>query len=1064
MLIKNAGEPTRPDALAAGSLPEHRTTQEMQYLHTPQHVRRGAIAAALALGVFLGLGYVGAGFAQTAKPAAPGPGLDGPLTPEQAPRSFRLEPGLRLELVAAEPLVVSPVAVAFDERGRMYVAEDRGYPTGPGPGQPPVGRIARLDDTDGDGRMDRRTEFADGLSFPNGLMPWKGGLIVTCAPDVFYLRDTDGDGKADEKRVLFTGFATNRSTQLRVSHPTLSRDNWVYLTNGLSGGKVTSPEHPDRPAVVLNRADFRFRPDGDAYEAADGGAQFGQTIDDFNRRFICYNRVQVQHVVIDSKTLRRNPHLAFSATVQNCPAETVAEPLKGHGAAARLFPISRNITTADSHAGTFTAACSVLVYRGNGLHERYRGGAFSCDPTGNLVHFDRLEPRGATFAALPGQHGMEFLASSDNWFRPVFVAAGPEGALYVCDMYRKTIEHPDYLSPEIRKRTDFESGKTMGRLWRVVRDDLTPDAAQRLRRVDLADSSTQALCETLRNLDGWHRDTAQRLLLERHDPAAAEPLRALAADPQAPAASVVQALDLLERFAALPDELLRTALKHRAAPVRENALELVRSRIAHAPGWLEPVLALADDPDARVRFEAAIALGDVPAEGGKSGAAGQGGEPSRAVASVAAALARIAVRDGADRWTRAAVFSSLAGRELAFLTALRDTDRFNDGLPPELLNELGRLLGASRPRAEWSELVARIVAEGRSFSPEEQAGLLTGLAEAARARLGAAGARDVLAATIEGNASLEPAVRSLVERMKRTAADADQPLPRRETAVGLLALAGFEQTGETLLRLVDSDPAPELRTAAVRALGSQRDDRVAAALLKAERFANYPPRLHDEVLSAVVSQSQHVPGLLSALEQGSVPVAAIDALRRRQLSQSRDPAIRSRAQKLFGAVSGDRAKVYEAYKDVVDLKTTDPAGNGRAVFRRECASCHRLDREGFAVGPDLFGMRNQPKATILLHILVPDHEITAGFAAYTVATKDGRVLTGLITAETPTSITLRQPLGKEDSILRSEIEELSASKLSLMPQGLEKNISRQDFADLLAYLKGEGYSSEGSAP
>jgi putative membrane-bound dehydrogenase-like protein len=447
------------------------------------------------------------------KPAPASAGPDGPLTPEEAPRSFRIEPGVRLELVAAEPLIASPVALTFDGSGRLYVVENRGYPTGPGEGQPPAGRIARLEDTDGDGRMDRRTEFADGLTFPNGLMPWQDGLIVTCAPDVLLLRDGDGDGKADERRVLFTGFATTGSTQLRVSHPTLAIDNWVYLTSGLTGGNVVSPAAPDRPAVALGRTDFRFRPDGDAWEAADGGSQFGMTFDDFGRRFICYNRVQVQHVVISSKALRRNPHLASSETVQNCPAETVAEPLRGHGAAARLFPISRNITTADSHAGTFTAACAVTVYRGTGLPETFRGGAFSCDPTGNLVHFDRLVPRGVTFSASPARDGVEFLASSDSWFRPVFLAHGPEGALYVCDMYRKTIEHPDYLPVEIRKHTDFEGGKGMGRIWRVVRDDLPAERARDLRRVDLAAAPTPRLCEVLRDRDGWRRDTAHRLLL-----------------------------------------------------------------------------------------------------------------------------------------------------------------------------------------------------------------------------------------------------------------------------------------------------------------------------------------------------------------------------------------------------------------------------------------------------------------------------------------------------------------------------------------------------------------------
>src|SRR5438034_688028 len=192
----------------------------------------------------------------------------GGLTPEEALAAFHLEPGLQIQLVAAEPVVVAPVAMTFDEKGRLFVVENRGYPTGPGPGKPPAGIIALLEDTDGDGRFDKRTVFADGLTFPNGVMPWKGGVFVTCAPDLFYLKDTDGDGRADVRRVVFTGFATNGSTQLRVSHPTLGIDGWIYLTSGLTGGKVTSPEYANHPPVEL-KTDFRFRPDTDQFEAAD---------------------------------------------------------------------------------------------------------------------------------------------------------------------------------------------------------------------------------------------------------------------------------------------------------------------------------------------------------------------------------------------------------------------------------------------------------------------------------------------------------------------------------------------------------------------------------------------------------------------------------------------------------------------------------------------------------------------------------------------------------------------------------------------------------------------------
>ncbi len=960
--------------------------------------------------------------------------VDGPLSPEKEAASFKLEVGLNVQLVAAEPLVVSPVALAFDERGRLFVAENRGYPNGPAEGKPPVGRIAMLEDLDGDGKMDRRSEFAEGLTFPNGVMPWKGGLIVTCAPDILYLKDLDGDGKADERTVLFTGFSTAGSTQLRVSHPTLSPDNWVYVTSGLTGGKVVSPRHPDRPAVELKRTDFRFRPDGETWEAAEGGSQFGLSFDDFGRRFICYNRVQVQHVVISSRVLRRNPHLAFSETVQNCPVSMVNEPLRGHGAAARLYPISRNVTTADSHAGTFTAACGVTIFRGLGLPKHYLGGAFSCDPTGNLVHFDLLDSRGASFLAHRWPARAEFLASTDNWFRPVFLAFGPDESLYIADMYRKTIEHPDYLPVEIRKRTDFEAGKTMGRIWRVVAADVDSDFVKKQRKANLGEASTLRLCEVLNNHNGYWRDTAHRLLLERRDPKAVEPLADLAGSANTTPETVVLALRLLASLDALSDDLLRLCLVHRLATVRENALQLVEPRLVHEPHWLEHVLPCIDDPDARVRFQAAITLGAFPGDD----------------VVVAAALASIAIRDGADKWFRAAVFSSANGREMNLMRSLPG----GKPLPWEMLTEFGRLLGSSRPKPEWHELVRLVFADKPGFPTSEQAALLTGLAESFRGRVESKDKSNVLMTAIGQDQELARMIRGLFARSTRTALDRSASFALRRTAIGLLMFADFDSSGETLLTVIDSQQPIDLQTAAVRALGAKHDPRVATSLLAAERFSKYTPALRDEVLSAVVAQAELMAGLLSALEAGQIPLGAIDALHRRQLTQSRDAEIRRRAEALFGKVAGDRARVYDEYKDVVSLKP-DPA-QGRAVFKRECASCHRLDRDGTAVGPDLFGIRNQPKESILLHILIPDQEITQGFTAYTVSTHDGRVLTGLLTSESPSSVTLRQPLGKEETILRSEIEELLASKQSLMPQGLEKNISRQEFADLLAYLKGEG--------
>ena len=386
--------------------------------------------------------------------------IDAPLTPEQSIASFKLDPGLKIECVASEPMVVSPVAVAWDDRGRMYVVEDRGYPTGPGKDQNPAGQVVRLESTQNDGHYDKRTVFADGLAFPNGVVCWKGGIFVTCAPYVYYFKDTKGDGVADVKRIVFNGFQDLSTTQLRVSHPVLNIDNWIYLASSLTEANVSSPLYPDHPAVVCQRADFRFRPDTDQFEPVTGAAQFGETFDDFGRKFVCSNS-----------------------------------------------------TTFAQETDCFTPVCGIYYYHGDALPEEYHNNSFTCEPAGNMVHRVIISPTNATFTARRARDGGEFLASSDNWFRPVNLASGPDGALYVCDMYRKTIEHPDDLPEATRKVTDFESGKDKGRIYRIT----ALNSETKPKKVDLAHATVEHLCKELSNRDGWWRATAQRLLLERHD-------------------------------------------------------------------------------------------------------------------------------------------------------------------------------------------------------------------------------------------------------------------------------------------------------------------------------------------------------------------------------------------------------------------------------------------------------------------------------------------------------------------------------------------------------------------
>ena len=977
--------------------------------------------------------------------------FESPATPDRALGAFQHDPGLRVELVAGEPLVFQPCAVAWDAEEHLFVAENRGYPTGPGPGQPPVGIIARLDDTDGDGRMDRRTVFADGLTFPNGLTPWDGGLIVTCAPDVLFLKDTDGDGRADERRVLLTGFDTNATTQLRVSHPTFGPDAWIYLTSGLTrANKITSPDHPERPAVEIG-TDARFNPFTLEIEPVGGRGQFGQTFDDAGNRFHCMNRVHIQHTVMAPRYLARNPNFALAETVQNVPEAMVTDLIGGanQNFAARLHPISDNLTTADSHVGTFTAACAVHIYRGDALPAEYRGDAFACDPTANLVHRDHLMPIGPTFASRMANSGREFLASPDNWFRPVFLATGPDGALYVCDMYRKTIEHPDYLPVEVRKRTDFTSGRDLGRIWRVTRNEFEP---QNARSKFPAAASTAQLVQALGDPNALWRETAQRLLVERKDPKA---LPLLAKHVKFSEAELKRRIDILllkgwsglpvepkpadalrrlyalrtlailsanERSPALLEQALRLSLLAADPVLRENAWRILAERQWRAPDLPEALFPLfAADPNPRARFWFALGFNQ--------------GAREFQINDWPEVLARLAVSDGTNRWMRAAILSGLKpGESQALQLARYLAPRMGEAAPVAFWSDLGRVLGAET--GMWPAFIAT-----NALPSPWLLAAVDGVMESLRAR------GRPLALPVE----LLP--RFTAEAI-RLAASPAEPIITRKAAIGFLANADSAQTSAALLPvLVATEPA-ELQLAAVRSLLGLPGDTAAKALLTPACWNGLPPNTREVVLSSLLAQPRHVRVLLAAVEANQLPENTLSRAQRESLRKHSDTAIRERAQQLFTAAeTGDRMKAYEKTRAVLAL--TGNATNGHRMFTTHCASCHRLDREGHNVGPDLFGIRNQPKESILLHIVHPNYEFVAGFNACAIECKDGRELTGLLIGESPVSVTLRQAQGIEETIPRSGITRLTVGQLSLMPEGLEAAMNQQDLADLLACLKGE---------
>ena len=919
-------------------------------------------------------------------------------SPAESLRSIRVRPGFRVELVACEPLVEDPIAFDWGADGRLWVVEMGDYPLGADGQGKPGGVVRFLEDTDGDGKYDRATTFLDGLGYPTGVLPWRKGVLVACAPDILYAEDRNGDGKADVRTVLFTGF-TRGNPQHLLNGFDYGLDGWVYGANGDSGGTIRG--------VNIQGRDFRFRPDEKLFEAEVGQTQYGRHRDDWGDWFGNNNSVWAWQFVLAERDLRRNPSVAIG---------DVRQPLDTD---RRLYPLSKTLARFNDldQANHVTSANSPTPYRDELFGPDFAHSLFVSEPVHNLVHRIDLAPDGAALrgARAADEAGREFLASRDNWFRPTMLKTGPDGALWIADMYRAVIEHPEWIPDDWEATLDLRAGHDQGRIYRVYPAGKEPRPIPRLDRLD-----TAALAAALDSPNGWQRDTAQRLLLHAGDKAAVAPLGRLAATAERPQVRV-QALWTLAGLGALSPEAVRKALADPHPDVRRNALRAGEGHIKGSPDLAEAVARLAEDPAARVRLQAALSLGlwDDPSAG--------------------RALARILRRDPADRWIRAAVLCAASSQATTILTTLF-AESGPEGPPAAAVEPLFRL-AAARPGPQGRESLVDAVATPRDgvFAPW-QLSAAAGLLDALERHGGAS----AVAGRLGG----------LFAEARRLAGDEAAPEERRLVAARLLGRAGAvtEQDRDALRSLLGPRVPTRLQQAAVAALGRSNDRQVPEDLLA--DWKAHGPALRSAILEALLSRKPWTDALLTALERGGLAPAEIDTADRRRLVEHADPAIRRRARALFADTTGGRREVVERYRRALKL-TGDPAA-GAAVFKRACASCHRLRGVGTEVGADLASLTDKSPEALLVAILDPNRAFEARFTEYAVETTDGRVLTGLIAAETGNSVTLRRQEGREDVLLRSEIAAMAGSGRSLMPEGLEKDLSEKDLADLIAYLGATG--------
>jgi putative membrane-bound dehydrogenase-like protein len=949
-----------------------------------------------------------------------------PTEPAEALKTFHVAPGFRVEQVAAEPLLTSPVAIAFDENARMYVVEMRGYSENQ---DDHVSRVRLLEDTNGDGKFDKSTVFVDGLGWPTAVFCWAGGVIVAEPPNIHYFKDTDGDGRADERRVLYTGLGTSNVQGLMNSFQ-WGLDNRIYVAVSSAGAMLQPGDDKAAKPLAIRGRDIAIDPRNWSVVPVSGGAQHGLSFNDWGDRFSSSNSDHLQEVMYEDRYLARNPYLAAPSPRKSIAADgpqadvyrtSPVEPWRIVRTRLRAQKIVPGIVEGGGRpAGYFTGATGATIYRGDAWPSEWKGLAIVGDVGSNLVHRKKLGPDGVGFIGRRIDEKSEFVSSSDIWFRPVQFANAPDGTLYILDMYREVIEHPASLPPIIKKHLDLTSGRERGRIYRVV-----PEGFKQPTLPKLAGASPEVLVALLQHPNGWHRDTAARLLYERHDKAAIPLLVKLANESPLPLARL-HALCVLDGLKGLTEELLLPRLKDEHPRVREHAVRLAEQLAASSAQIRGKLLAMTADAELRVRYQLAFSLGEVPTNSQRN-----------------RALVEIAKRDAADIYVRMAVLSSLgegAGEALALITA---DDKYRDGKEGrELVASLAGQIGKQQ-RPEDVKLVLKTLTELAKVNST----VLPIIVQRLAARKGTSLAEQIAVAT-GGKAEL--LMKALLATAAKQAADDGLPLKARALAVEQLRLSQFADQQELLGSLLAPAVPLDLQSAALSTLASF--DAAEVAEVAIARFAVLSPRLKGQATDVLLSRPAWTLALLAAVESGRLNSGDLDPVRLKLLAEHRNEAIRTRAAKLLASSQlSKRADVVAAYRGALEMK--GEAEHGKLTFTKICASCHKLQGVGNDIGPNLAAMKSRGPEAILLNVLDPNREVNPQYLSYAVLTTDGRQLTGMIVAETATSVTLKRADNATDTILRIDIDQLRSTGLSLMPEGMEKQIDQQTMADLLEFLK-----------
>ncbi|MBM1106331.1 c-type cytochrome [Aurantibacter crassamenti] len=958
---------------------------------------------------------------------------------------FRIHPDFKLELVASEPLVFDPVEMRFDENNRTYVLEMPGYPF-----SDVQSRLVELIDVNGDGKFDERKVLDDSLGVATSFMPYKEGFLVASPPNLLFIKDTNNDGKIDERLPVMGGFS-NANLQHNFNGLTYGLDNWIYAANGGNSGK---PYFKNDSDAVLDIRGMDLKFDIEAEEMKIVGRSSGGyklTFDNWGHMFETHNLTHVSHLVYEDKYLK-DFTVGSNRTLVNISDHE-------ENGSSRIYPIGEQETRVNhpEQSGYFSGSCGITYYGGGAFPEIFNNNLLVADCVLNLIHLDILSPEGSTFKTSRNREKVEFLASADRSFRPVNMSIGPDGALFVVDIHREVIEHPEWIPDEMEEKMDLNSGKNQGRIYKIVPKNNWQPIANEFNKNDV-----ESLVTALGSSNQWSRNMAQQLLVT-NKMYEAKVLLENQFNNSKNEFSRLHSLWSLEGLGALEISILKNALHDTSAGVRENAIKIAERKINTEVALVDAIVNLMQDQNAHVRLHAILCLSTLNKE-----------NYSIYEDVITKGISKLLSNTKQDEWAIIAIATAVEQQGFDFAQELLISANRNDAFKNiELLSLLFENIAKDQEVETTSALINTL--NTTDLSADTMATLLEALADGWKR--GRALKLKVSSSQIVSNAlneiesenepillrasgklrkvfgiSISNKIKGIMRKASQTIFDENSSVEKRLEQLQLLDLDVFESRAEFLYKLLENNQPVLLQEEAINQLSNSDNHTIGKRLI--QMWPSLSPMVRKKAINILLYKSYNHDVLLTALENDVISLGELnlDLERRRTLLMWSESEIQDRAKKLFSDAGVVKRKdAIDSMRPSLELKGNST--NGASVFTNLCAQCHQYGNQGMEVGPVLTEVNRKSKESLLYDILDPNAAFDTKYLNHQIKTKDGNILTGLVFLDSDTEIGLKMIGGKEEIILKSNIEKFTSLGSSMMIEGFEASLSHQEMADLLAFLQ-----------